>query len=92
MAAFLGVELDEARWPDVVLHCTFEWMKRNADKAAPLGGSLWDGGGSSFIHKGTNGRWRDVLSPAESAAYEERALKELGPECARWLATGEGLA
>ena len=31
------------------------------------------------------------LTAAESAEYEARALAELGPECARWLATGEGM-
>jgi aryl sulfotransferase len=89
MATFLGVAVDEGRWPSIVEHCSFDWMKRNADRVAPLGGSLWDGGGASFIHRGTNGRWRDVLSADESAAYEARAVEELGAECARWLATGE---
>jgi len=88
LAAFLEIPVDEARWETIVEHCSFEWMKRNADKAAPLGGTFWDGGGGSFIHKGTNGRWRDVLSPAEVAEYEERARKELGAACARWLAKG----
>ena len=27
----------------------------------------------------------------KSAEYEARAVRDLGPECARWLATGEGL-
>jgi aryl sulfotransferase len=34
----------------------------------------------------------DVLSAEESAEYEARAIAELGVDCARWLATGEGLA
>ena len=37
------------------------------------------------------GRWAETLTPEEAAAYEDRAVQELGPECARWLATGEGL-
>ena len=45
----------------------------------------WD----TFINKGTNGRWRDVLSPAESLAYERMAEEKLGADCARWLKTGE---
>jgi aryl sulfotransferase len=88
VARFLEIPVDESRWETLVEHCTFDWMKRNAAKAAPLGGAFWDGGGESFIHKGTNGRWRDVLAPAEAAGYEERARQELGAECARWLATG----
>jgi aryl sulfotransferase len=56
-----------------------------------MGGVMWVGGAKTFINKGTNGRWRDTLTAAQSAEYEARALAELGPECARWLATGEGL-
>ena len=44
------------------------------------------------VHKqGTNGRWAETLTPKDVAEYEARAVRELGPECARWLATGEGL-
>jgi len=49
------------------------------------------GGTKTFINKGTNGRWRDTLTASESTEYEAKALAELGPECARWLATGEGV-
>jgi hypothetical protein len=30
-----------------------------------------------------------VLTPADVAEYDARAVAELGAECARWLATGE---
>ena len=36
-------------------HCTFDYMKAHAELAAPLGGSLWNGGAKTFINKGTNG-------------------------------------
>jgi len=91
IADFLEVEIPEAKWPQVVEHCTFDWMKAHPDKAAPGAGQFWEGGADTFIHKGTNGRWRDVLSPAESLAYERMAQAKLGADCARWLATGEGL-
>jgi aryl sulfotransferase len=91
IAKFLEIPIDEAKWPMIVEHCTFEWMKEHGEKIVPLGGVLWKGGTKTFINKGTNGRWKDTLSAQESAEYEARALAELGPECARWLATGEGL-
>ena len=62
----------------------------NAAKVAPMGGIAWEGGGETFINKGVNGRWRDVLSPQESLAYERMAVEKLGPEGAHWLKTGEG--
>jgi aryl sulfotransferase len=54
----------------------------------PLGGALWDGGAQTFVHKGVNGRWRDVLTAEDCRRYEAMALRQLGPDCARWLATG----
>ncbi len=64
-------------------------MKANAAKSVPLGGAFWDAGAQVFIHKGVNGRWTQRLPEEDRLRYEERALKELGPECARWLMTGE---
>jgi aryl sulfotransferase len=86
---YLEIDTPEAKWPELVAHCGFDYMKANAAKFAPLGGNPWEGGAETFIHKGTNGRWRDVLSPAESLAYERMAEEKLGSDCARWLKTGE---
>jgi aryl sulfotransferase len=88
IAKFLDIAVDDTTFPAMVEHCTFEHMKANAEKVAPLGGALWEGGAQTFIHKGTNGRWKDVLTPAEVKAYDQRAVTELGPECAAWLAGG----
>ena len=88
IADFLGIKLDKATLDKITEHCTFDYMKAHAELAAPLGGSLWNGGAKTFINKGTNGRWRDTLNAAEIAAYEAKAVKELGPACAKWLAHG----
>jgi aryl sulfotransferase len=90
IADFLEIDMPEARWAAAVEHCTFDWMKAHAAQVAPLGGAGWNGGAETFIHKGTNGRWKDMLSPAEIARYEQLMVERLGPDCARWLATGEG--
>lgn len=88
VAKFLDIEIEEAKWPSIVEHCSFDYMKQHAAEIAPLGGALWKGGGQTFINKGTNGRWRDALSAEEIAAYDRKAIVELGPECATWLAYG----
>ncbi|HZZ36671.1 MAG TPA: sulfotransferase domain-containing protein [Caulobacteraceae bacterium] len=89
IANFLEVEVQESAWPTLLEHCSFDYMKAHAELVAPLGGAIFDGGGGSFINKGVNGRWREVLSAEESAAYERAAVEKLGPDCARWLATGQ---
>ena len=88
IAEFLDIPIDEARWPAIVEYCSFDWMKRNATKSVPLGGAFWDAGAEVFINKGINGRWTDTLTAADSAEYEARAIRELGDDCARWLAGG----
>lgn len=90
IAAFIGAPIDESKWPEMVEQCSFDWMKKNATKSTPLGGAFWDGGAETFVHKGVNGRWKETLTAEECAEYEARAVKELGPECAHWLATGQG--
>ena len=92
IAAFLDIPVREDRWPAILEHCSFDYMKRHAGQVAPVGGIFWDDGPETFIHKGANGRWRDVLTPEESRKYEDLARERLGPECAHWLATGEGAA
>ncbi len=67
-------------------------MKQHAERSAPLGGVFWEGGAQTFIHKGTNERWRDVLTTEDCRRYESTALERLGPACARWLASGGPIA
>ena len=91
IAEFIDVEIDEARWDDILKHCSFDYMKANATKSTPLGGMFWDEGAKVFIHKGQNGRWRDMLTAEDVAAYEKLAVEKLGEESAHWLATGKFL-
>ncbi len=88
IAAFLDIGIDDAVMPRILDHCSFDYMKAHADEIAPRGGAMWHGGGKTFINKGVNGRWRDMLTPADIAAYEKRAEEELGAACAAWLANG----
>jgi aryl sulfotransferase len=89
IAEFIDTPIDEDNWEAILKHCSFDYMKTNATKSTPLGGAFWDGGATTFVNKGTNGRWRETLGEEESLKYEALALKELGSECAHWLATGE---
>ncbi len=92
VAGFLGTPIDEARFPTMVEHCGFDYMKKHATKSTPLGGAFWDGGAEVFINKGTNGRWRDVLTAEDNRRYEAVAREKLGAECAAWLAAGAAAA
>jgi aryl sulfotransferase len=88
IASFLDINLDEATFAAAVRHCSFEHMKAHAEQYAPNRGRFYAGGARAFIYKGTNGRWRDVLSADDCRRYEAAAERRLGPSCARWLAEG----
>jgi aryl sulfotransferase len=89
IAEFLETPIDETKWASILRHCRFDYMKEHATKSVPLGGAFWDGGAQTFIHKGVNGRWRDILSADESLKYEQLATEKLDNDCAQWLASGE---
>jgi aryl sulfotransferase len=88
IAKFLDIEIDEKKLPLMLKHCSLEHMKERAAHVEWLE-KMFDGGGRTFVHKGTNGRWKDVLTPAEIARCDEVAAGHLTPECAHWLKTGE---
>ena len=89
VAAFLDIAIDGPMLATILHHCSFDYMKAHAAEAAPLGGSIWEGGAQTFIHRGTNGRWRDTLSAEDCRRYEALAAERLGEDCARWLMAGE---
>lgn len=89
LAAFLDIPVDPATWDAILEHCSFDYMKKHATRSVPLGGAFWDGGSETFINKGTNGRWKEVLTQEQSERYEKLCVEKLGPACSRWLNTGE---
>lgn len=88
IAAFLDIEVTPGTMENILHHCSFDYMKNHAADSVPLGGAFWDGGAKTFIHKGTNGRWRDSLPRTTSERYEQIATAELGEPCANWLKNG----
>lgn len=89
LAEFLDIPVDPATWDAILEHCSFDYMKKHATRSVPLGGAFWDGGSETFINKGTNGRWKEVLTQEQSERYEKLCVEKLGPACSRWLNTGE---
>jgi aryl sulfotransferase len=84
VASFLDIEVPEPAWPQVVDRCTFANMRARGAEIGPFE-LLFEGGSDTFLHKGTNGRWRDVLTPAELAAYDARAAELMTPDARAWL-------
>jgi aryl sulfotransferase len=85
VAAFLGIEIDDARWPALVEQCTFASMKAHSEDIGDF--DAFTGGAETFLYKGTNDRWRGVLTDAELAEFE-RCCELLPAGAAQWLNHG----
>jgi aryl sulfotransferase len=86
IARFLEIELPDELWPRVFEHCTFEYMKAHGASLAAFLSRGFKGGANDFIYRGTNGRWRDVLTAEDVRKYEDFAARNLSPACGHWLA------
>lgn len=88
IAGFLDMPLTPARHAAVVEAASFDSMKRRARDYVPHGGQAWKGGAETFLYKGTNGRWRDVLSADDLALYDAACRRSLSDDCRLWLESG----
>jgi aryl sulfotransferase len=90
LAEFLDLEVPEHRWPSVVKACEFDTVKANPEKVVDsLIDVAFKGGGKTFINKGTNGRWKGVLTEEELVLYHEAMKRTLPDDCIRWLESGD---
>jgi aryl sulfotransferase len=96
VAEFVGIAVAEEDWPALVEVARFQSMReeairQEAEQARPGEPRFFRDGAASFFYKGTNGRWRDVLSPEDLTLYE-RAAAALDPDLRAWLEGGSLVA
>lgn len=87
LAAFCGIEVPEDRWPAIVDAVGLDRMRRDAQGREDPAAMIFEGGVGRFLYKGTNGRWRDVLTEDDLAQYEQ-AASTLDPSLRIWLEGG----
>lgn len=88
IARFLDIPLPDEGMAAILPTLSLEAMRRNGERTLPAPAWTWKEGAQTFFFKGTNGRWRDVLTAEEVATYEETATSVLTPECRAWLEQG----
>jgi aryl sulfotransferase len=88
IARFLDIEVPEQKWPVLAEAATFAAMKRDPEVLGPEMDVIFEGGANRFLYKGTNDRWRDVLTSDDVALYEAAAKRTLTPDLKRWLERG----
>lgn len=88
VARYLEIELAGVVMDEIVAAAGFEAMRAQGEALMPGAENAWVGGAKTFLHKGVNGRWRDVYAQADVAAYEAKLAAEFTPALAAWLEKG----
>jgi aryl sulfotransferase len=87
IAAFCGIAVDDAAWPELVASVGFDAMRAEARERNRMAMSF-EGGADTFFFKGADGRWRDVLTAHDLALYDRSAATNLEPDLRHWLEHG----
>lgn len=88
LSAFLGIAVDEVRWPQLVQAASFSAMKSKADDVAPGAHNGEWAINTDFFRMARMGQWREVLSAQNQALYEETWSKQIDPELKQWMEEG----
>jgi aryl sulfotransferase len=90
VASFVGIDVNESRWPALVERCTFAEMKDHAEELADFD-ATFVGGADTFLYRGSNTRWRDILTADELSAFDERSRELLTTEADAWARAGQSV-
>jgi aryl sulfotransferase len=88
IADFLAIPLTDAVLPPIMQSVSLDAMREREDRLDSRMKEIFKEGAKTFFFKGTNGRWKDVLSAEELALYDAKAAQVLTPDCRAWLEQG----
>ena len=88
IARFLRIAVPDNRWANIVKACQFETVKKNPEKVTGDKSFAFKGGANTFIHKGTNGRWKGFLKESDLALYTAAKERVMTEQAAHWLEQG----
>lgn len=89
VARFTGLSASTGLCHEIAEATGFAKMKARVGSLIGDGlDTVFDGGAQTFVNKGTNGRWRKVLTAEDLTAYARTAAATLSPDCRLWLEGG----
>ncbi len=89
VANFLDIAISDADTAAIAQAVSLTEIRGRVTKeGGDLMQEIWKDGANTFFHKGTNGRWKDVLTSADLELYEKAVARVLSPDCAQWLERG----
>ena len=88
IAEFCGITTPEPLFAEMVEAAGFSSMKRDASQMLGLADQAFKGGADAFLYKGTNERWRAVLTDQDIADYHTKLEAHVPADLANWLESG----
>jgi aryl sulfotransferase len=89
LATYCEIDVPDERWPAIVAAVQLDAMRADAKQGSggDAAAMIFEGGLDRFLFKGTNGRWRGVLSTDDLVRYEQVSAT-LDPGLRAWLEGG----
>lgn len=88
VADYLSIAIDGNRLEEILERVSFNRMKQDFAQINAKASWVFRDGADSFMYKGTNGRWHDVLSEYELELYNDAVARVLTLDAAHWLENG----
>jgi aryl sulfotransferase len=88
IADYLGIAVTDEIVDHVVRSTTIDAMRDQdleRERNRGFDGGEFEKGSLSFYYKGTNNRWKDVLTEEDLVLYEAAAERNLSTSCRAWL-------
>ena len=92
ISAFLGIDTPPGKLSEIAEAARFDSMKAQGADLLPTVGVMFDRGHDRFLNKGTNGRWKDVLTPEDLARFDRLAQTKFTPAARAWIEGGRHAA
>lgn len=88
IAEFLGINVAPSFWQMLLKRVSFDFMKTHGAQIMGRAEQSFKGGATTFINRGENGLWQNVLDDQEKALYELAANRTLDKTAKFWLENG----
>lgn len=88
IAKFLNIDVTPSFWPHLLQRVSFNFMKAHGAEIMGRAEQSFKGGAATFINRGENGLWRNVLDEGEKSLYELAANRALDQQARSWLEKG----
>ncbi len=92
ISEYLEIETPESLLPVLAHAAQFETMKTQGEQMMPELHMAFDRGADRFMNKGTNGRWKDVLTEGDLARYQALVAAKFTAAQAAWTEHGRLVA